>query len=59
MTPDEMREYNEAIEKRERDLLDEMNEISGAVKWDYKPFIHFPAGMRSARWLRTSRSYAP
>jgi hypothetical protein len=22
-----------------------MNEMSGAVKREYKPFIHFPAGM--------------
>lgn len=45
MTPDEMLKHMKEQEQRENELIAEANEICGAVKWDYKPFMHFPAGM--------------
>jgi hypothetical protein len=45
MTPNEMLKHMKEQEQRENELIAEANEICGAVKWDYKPFIHFPSGM--------------
>jgi hypothetical protein len=35
---------DDEVARNQREL-EEMNEITGAVKWPYEPFIHFPKGM--------------